>query len=119
MEWEVGACIIVHTVLELIAVDSLILAVVYEGSICINLPPLAWLLQLGVVVGLAACELHWLIVFWQHFLRFRQALVGPQTGSHIAWGRTFSRFHQILDNSSVLERGSSLEEENLEVVWDL
>lgn len=45
--------IIVKTILELVTMDSLVLAVMNIGCIWVDLSPLAWILELGVVGVLA------------------------------------------------------------------
>ena len=54
--------IIVKTILELVTMDSLVLAVMNIGCVWVDLSPLAWILELGVVGVLAAGQLNWLIV---------------------------------------------------------
>ena len=113
-----GTLVVIESILELVTMDGLVLTVMHEGGIWVDLLPLAGLRHLGVVAWLAAGELNWLIVFWQHLLSFCDALVGPKSRGNIAWGRTFAILEKIFDDRSVLERCSSLEEKNLEVVWD-
>lgn len=119
MEWEVSTLVIIYAVLKLVAMDSLVLAVVDKWGIRIDLFPLLWLSELGVVGSLTASNLHWLIVCGQHLFGLVDTLVGPKSGSDITWCRAFTSFQKIFDNGSILQGGPSLEKENLVVIWNL
>ena len=103
-----GTLIVVESILELITMHCLVLAVVHEGSIWANFLPLTWLDEFGILTFLAAGELDWLIVRWQHLSGLGYALVGPKSGGDVAWGGIFSALHKIFDDRGILERCSSL-----------
>jgi hypothetical protein len=118
MEWKLGflGFAFIHAIFELETMDSLILAIVNVGSILVNLGPFIAFSNFGILVLYTRSKLNWLIVSRTHLDCFFKALVGPETGCHVARVGVGLWFEQVLDHSSILHGCSTLEKEYFEIL---
>ena len=86
MEWELGVMGFTsfHAIFKLEAMNSLILAVMDEGSIWVNWQPIIALSDSGKFVILTSGKFNWLIVGGAHLFGFVKALSGPEACCQVA-----------------------------------
>lgn len=104
---------IVREFKELESLNSLVVAVVEELGLLVYFP-VCWLSDKGILVLFVVCHLVWS----DEFFRFFESSLGPRSSVKVVGGSAFTLANQVVNDARELQRGTSLEEEDLMSIRD-